>query len=146
MATLSNMSQPATQRAKDSHFGAFSYPCDEKHEQKAPVELNTDPQRMRLGAIHLNALWEILEYQRNGDDDLLVETPLGMHLFSIMPWIRDPEFVRTLRTAIHSEASSLHFDFKVSTNTTEREIHVNVLALGDTTAWLFVSDVSLPPL
>jgi hypothetical protein len=101
---------------------------------------------MPLGAIHLNASWEILEYQRTGEDDFLLETPLGMHLFSVMPWIRDPEFVSSLRVAIHSEASSSHFDFKVPANAAEREIHVNVLALGDTTAWLFISDVSLPPL
>src|SRR5579864_6051030 len=89
--TLSIMGQPATQRAKDSQYGPFGYPCEEPREQKASVELSINLiQRMPLGAIHLNESWEILEYQRISEDDFLVETPLGMHLFSVIPWIRDP--------------------------------------------------------
>lgn len=141
------MGQPATQRAKDSQFGPLSYRCHEPSGQMASGELSISRlQRMPLGALHLNESWEILEYQRISEDDFFVEMPLGMHLFSVVPWIRDPEFVSALRVAIHSEASSSHFDFKVPANATEREIHVNVLALGDATAWLFISDVSLPPL
>ena len=101
---------------------------------------------MPLGVIHLSETWEVIEYRREGDDSVLQETPLGRHLFSVAPWTRNAEFVKTLKSAIEAGVSNAHFDFKVLEDMAEHAIHVNIFALGDMTTWLFISDKSLPPL
>lgn len=103
------------------------------------------PLQLPLGAIHLDESWQVFEYRRRGEEDL-PDAPLGKHLFAVAPWIRNPSFVHTLSAALRSGIANAHFDFKVSTNNAERTIHVNIFTLGDMTAWLFISDKSLPPL
>lgn len=108
-------------------------------------------QQIPLGILHVNREWKVLEYrdryeeyrERYEEEDLPPVDPLGKNLFAIAPWIRHPRFVETLN---QSGIANSHFDFKVRVSVTsaERAIHVNVFMLGDTTAWLFISDQSLP--
>jgi hypothetical protein len=101
-------------------------------------------QHIPLGILHVNSEWKILEY-RDCDEQGLPETSVsGKHLFAVAPWIRHPDFVQTLNSAIRSGVANSHFDFNVSMKTMERAIHINIIVLGDTTAWLFISDKNLP--
>jgi len=115
---------------------------------EADIELSSYRlQRIPLGILHLNSDWRVLEYRDpEGDNGTPPSGALGKHLFSLAPWIRHPGFVQTLKTAIRSGTGNSHFDFKISVKSAERMIHVNIFALGDATAWLFISDNSLPPL
>lgn len=101
-------------------------------------------QHIPLGILHVNSEWKVLEYRDYDDQDLPVPSALGKHLFSIVPWIRHPDFVQTLNATIRSGVANSHFDFQVSMKSMERTIHINIIVLGDTTAWLFISDKSLP--
>ena len=112
-------------------------------------------QQIPLGILHVNQEWKVLEYRDRydqyrdryeEDDDVPPVNALGKHLFAIAPWIGDPEFVETFNATIQSGIANSHFDFKVrpSLQSAERTIHINVFVLGDTTAWLFISDQSLP--
>ena len=112
-------------------------------------------QQIPLGILHVNREWKVLEYRDSyeqyrdrceQDDDLPPVNALGKHLFAVAPWIGDPEFVETFNATFQCGIANSHFDFKVraSLESAERAIHVNVFVLGDTTAWLFISDQSLP--
>jgi hypothetical protein len=141
------MSKPATQRKRIAPAPSSQrmpiWGCDK--EAKAEVG-SFRLLEMPLGAIHLNKAWLILEYRCENDGALLSEATLGKHLFAVAPWIKNPSFVETLDFAIHSGVSNFHFDFKVSVKAAERTIHVNTFTLGDMTAWLFISDKTLPSL
>jgi len=140
------MSKPATQRKRISPEAVTPRMPIWNHEEHATVEVSTcSLLQIPLGAIHLNQAWRIVEY-RSGSDELSVpKTALGKHLFSVVPWIRNRNFLATLKSAMRSGISNSHFDFTVCANTAERTIHVNIFALGDMTTWLFISDSSLPP-
>ena len=108
-----------------------------------------------LGILHVNRDWKILEYRDRyeqyrdrfeEEDDLPPVNALGKNLFAIAPWIGDPQFLETFDATVQCGIANSHFDFKVrlSRKSAERAIHVNVFVLGDTTAWLFISDQSLP--
>ncbi len=152
------MSAPATRRKR---VAQLELPVHEpslvrRDPSTADVEMNAcRPQQIPLGILHVNREWKVLEYRDRyehyrdryeEEDDLPPVNALGKHLFSIAPWIRHPDFVDTLNTAIQSGIGNSHFDFKVrvSMKSAERAIHINVFVLGDTTAWLFISDKSLP--
>jgi hypothetical protein len=140
------MSKPATQLQRVALSPVSECVGIWRSEKSASVEVSSYRLlQLPLGAFRVNQAWHILEYRR-GSEEGLPETPLGKHLFSVAPWTMNPSFVDTLSDALRSGISNSHFDFKVSANTAERVIHVNIFALGDTTAWLFISDKSLPPL
>jgi hypothetical protein len=152
------MSAPATRRKRVGQLElAVSEPSLARKDQSTVgVEVGgCRLQQIPLGILHVNREWKVLEYRDRyeqyrdryeQDDDLPPVNALGKHLFSVAPWIRHPHFVETLTTAIQAGIANSHFDFKVrvSVKSAERAIHVNVFVLGDTTAWLFISDKSLP--
>jgi hypothetical protein len=154
---ISLMSAPATRRKRIGQLElSVSEPRLARTESTTAVEgAGCRRQQIPLGILHVNREWKVLEYRDRyeeyrdhceQDDDLPPVNALGKHLFSIAPWIRHPDFIRTITTAIRAGIANSHFDFKVrlSVKSAERAIHVNVFMLGDTTAWLFISDKSLP--
>lgn len=151
------MSAPATRRKRIAQL-EISLP-EPRFVQSNPgtsgMELSSSSrQQIPLGILHVNQDWKILEYRdryeeyrdRFEDDDLPPVSALGKNLFAIAPWIGDPDFLETFDATVQSGIANSHFDFKVrlSTRSAERAIHINVFVLGDTTAWLFISDQSLP--
>ena len=142
-----SMSKPATQRKRIAPAPSPQpmpiWSCD----KEATAQISSFRLlEMPLGAIHLDQAWQILEYRRDKDAALLSEATQGKHLFAVAPWIKNSSFVKSLNHAIRSGVSNFHFDFKVSVKTAERTIHVNTFTLGDMTAWLFISDKTLPSL
>src|SRR5215472_12031154 len=131
------MSSPATCRKRIAESGlpvsGRAIACNDD------IELRSYRwQQIPLGILHVNSEWEILEYRDRdelSDDSFFTNAP-GKHLFSIAPWIRQPDFVASINEAIHSGAATSHFDFKVSVKSAEHDIHVNIFTLGDTTVWL----------
>jgi hypothetical protein len=152
------MSAPATRRKRGAQFEVrVPEPgLVRKDPSTVAVEMNgCRPQQIPLGILHVNREWKVLEYRDRyeqyrdryeEEDDLPPVNALGKHLFSVAPWIRHPDFVETLDTALQSGIANSHFDFKIraSVKSAERAIHINIFVLGDTTAWLFISDNSLP--
>ncbi|HEY6308783.1 MAG TPA: hypothetical protein VI488_20270 [Candidatus Angelobacter sp.] len=98
-----------------------------------------------LGAVHVDASGIVLEHRVAEAGDIAGETRpiVGRHVGSIAPWATDPAFISALKSAIQSTKVSCHFDFKSSTATIERMIHVNILSVGDKTVWVFISDKTL---
>lgn len=72
-----------------------------------------------------------------------MQSVVGRQVRSIAPWASEPAFVSALKAAIDSAKVSFHLDFKISAACIERLIHVNILAVGDKTAWIFISDKTL---
>ena len=152
------MSAPATRRKRVAQLELSVRESAFVRRDQSTAEVETNawrPQQIPLGILHVNREWKVLEYRDRyeqyrdryeEEDDLPPVNALGKHLFSIAPWIRHPDFVETLNTAIQSGIANSHFDFKVraSVKSAERAIHINIFVLGDTTAWLFISDKSLP--
>jgi hypothetical protein len=104
-----------------------------------------DLKRIPFGAIHVNQDGEVLERRSGPDRVLLREDYPRPHLFSLAHWLSDPVFVDELDTAIRSNSANVHFDFTIGAYDAVRTVHVNILAFGDTTAWLFLSDRTLWP-
>lgn len=141
------MSAPATRRKRVAQFELAVPERGPVRTDEGTADVEVSGYRLQhipLGILHVNSEWKVLEYRDNDEQGLPVTSALGKHLFSLAPWIRHPDFVQTLNAAIHSGVANSHFDFNVSMKSTERAIHVNIMVLGDTTAWLFISDKSLP--
>ena len=87
----------------------------------------------------------ILEH-RQTDSRVSVPVPriVGEQFIAVAPWAADSAFLSALKSAIDRGNSSFHFDFKESLEAVERSIHVNILASGHRTAWIFISDKTLP--
>lgn len=98
-----------------------------------------------FGAIHVDASGLVLEHRQA---DARVSFPsariVGRQFIAIAPWAAGPAFLSALKSAIERSNSSFHFDFKESAEAVERAIHVNILASGDGTAWIFITDKTLP--
>ena len=152
------MSAPATRRKRVTQLDlTVSEPRFVRNNQRT-VGLEVDEcgqPKIPLGILHVNREWKVIEYRDRyeeyrdrfeDDDEVPPINAIGKNLFAIAPWIGHPEFVETLTMAIRSGTATSHFDFKVrvSLKSAERAIHVNAFVLGDTTAWLFISDQSLP--
>jgi hypothetical protein len=98
-----------------------------------------------FGALHVDASGVVLEHRPAEAGEPLAPARLivGRPLRSVAPWASEPAFLAALQSAINSSTVSFHFDFKISATSIERVIHVNILAVGDKTAWIFVSDTAL---
>ena len=98
-----------------------------------------------FGAVHVDASGMILEHRQT---DARVSFPatgiVGQQFIAVAPWGADSSFLSALKSAIERGNSSFHFDFKESSEAVERSIHVNILASGHRTAWIFISDKTLP--
>lgn len=111
-----------------------------------PDEQPTQTVPIFVGVYRLDAEGTVLEFRPDGCDQEEIKAFSGLDFFSIAPWTKDPSFTTLFKASIHSALSNFHFDFKVAFRTMERHIHVNIMGLGDRTAWLFVSDKTLPQL
>jgi hypothetical protein len=110
------------------------------------VQLDTtEISRIPFGIIHLNSAWEIVEFQRRTKHDLCREIPPAGGLKSLAGWMLHPSFVAVVDSAMHAKSASLHFDFTILAREFEGNVHVNILAFGDSSAWLFISDRPLDP-
>ncbi len=98
-----------------------------------------------FGAIRVDASGTVLEHRLPDVGDVLAPArPLvGQHIRSIAPWAKEPAFLSAMQAAIDSARASFHLDFKTPAKPIERLIHVNILAVGDKTAWIFISDKTL---
>jgi hypothetical protein len=98
-----------------------------------------------FGAVHVDAAGIVLEHRQA---DARVSFPaariVGRQFIAVAPWAAEPAFLSALKSAIDRSNSSFHFDFKESSDAVERSIHINILASGDHTAWIFISDKTLP--
>lgn len=98
-----------------------------------------------FGALHVDASGVVLEHHPAEAAETHAPTRpiVGRQISSLAPWASEPAFLSALKSAVHSSKVSFHFDFKTSAASIERFIHVNILAAGDKTAWIFVSDTTL---
>jgi hypothetical protein len=97
-----------------------------------------------LGAIHVDARGTVLEHrQPEAQEWSPARSVVGQQIRSIAPWASQPNFLTALESAIESSRLSFHLDFKTAPKPLEREIHVNILAVGDRTVWIFISDKTL---
>jgi hypothetical protein len=87
----------------------------------------------------------VLEHRRLEASEPPVEMPsiVGRQIESLASWASEPAFVSALKSAVASARVSFHFDFRVAASARERMIHVNILAVGDKTAWIFIADKTL---
>jgi hypothetical protein len=100
-----------------------------------------------FGAIHVDAAGIVLEHRpREIGDTADSQQLIGRQIGSIAPWASTPSLLAGLRSAIESKKVNVHFDFRTLANSAERIIHVNILAAGDQTAWIFISDKTIPML
>jgi hypothetical protein len=100
-----------------------------------------------FGAIHVDAAGIVLEHRpKEVGDAAQAQQIIGRQIASIAPWASTPSLLAGLRSAIDSTRVNFHFDFKTLANSAERIIHVNILAAGDQTAWIFISDKTIPML
>lgn len=100
-----------------------------------------------FGAIHVDAAGIVLEHRpKEISDAAHAQQIIGRQIASIAPWASTPSLLVGLRSAIDSKKVNVHFDFKTLANSAERIIHVNILAAGDQTAWIFISDKTIPML
>jgi hypothetical protein len=99
-----------------------------------------------FGAIHVDAAGIVLEHRPKEVGDAAHGQIIGRQIASIAPWASTPSLLAGLRSAIDSTRVNFHFDFKTLANSAERIIHVNILAAGDHTAWIFISDKTIPML
>jgi len=105
----------------------------------SPIDLQLIP----LGAFHVNRSMEILEWGSLTRSEVALRGCSNSELLILPKCMRHREFLDMLSSAMHSGSSSLHVDFRMSGPEAERAIHVHILAVGDTTAWLFISDRTL---
>jgi hypothetical protein len=98
-----------------------------------------------FGALRVDASGVVLEHRpaEAGEPPIRMPLIVGRPVRSIAPWAGEPAFLAALQSAIHSSKVSFHFDFEICAASIERVIHVNILAVGDKTAWIFVSDKTL---
>jgi hypothetical protein len=98
-----------------------------------------------FGALHVDASGVVLEHRpaEAGEPHAPTRPVVGRQISSVASWASEPAFLAALKSAVHSSKVSFHFDFKTSATSIERVIHVNILAAGDKTAWIFVSDKTL---
>lgn len=102
-------------------------------------------QETPFGAIRVDASEIVLEHRLPEGGDFAVQTRsiVGQQIRSIAPWTSEPAFLSALQSAINSTRASFHLDFKTPAKPVERVIHVNILAVGDKTVWVFISDKTL---
>ncbi len=102
-------------------------------------------QNTPFGAIHVDASGIVLEHRLvdAGEFPAPPRSIVGRNVKSIAPWAGEPAFVSALKAAIDNMKASFHFDFKTAAAPVERVVHVNLLAVGDKTAWIFISDKTL---
>lgn len=134
-----------------------SGPSPRSEERHLPREAkgtgsNENPERAALsltgetpfGAIHVDASGIVVEHRPVKTHALTgTASIVGRPVSSIAPWASGPAFLSALKSAIESTKVSFHFDFTKTANCVERAIHVNILAAGDQSAWIFVSDKTL---
>lgn len=117
----------------------------ESHEKCGKDRCVTKTVDIPFGAIHVDAAGIVLECRQA---DARVSFPaariVGLQFIAVAPWAARPAFLSALKSAIDRSNSSFHFDFKESSDAVERSVHVNILASGDQTAWIFISDKTLP--
>jgi hypothetical protein len=100
-----------------------------------------------FGAIHVDAAGIVLEHRpKETGDAAHTQQIMGRQIASIAPWASTPSLLAGLQSAIDSTRVNFHFDFKTLANSAERIIHVNILGAGDQTAWIFISDKTIPML
>lgn len=102
-------------------------------------------QETPFGAIRVDASGTVLEHRLPEAGDFLAQARpiVGQQIRSIAPWAKEPAFLSAMQAAIDSARVSFHLDFKTPAKPIERVIHVNILAVGDKTAWIFISDKTL---
>jgi len=112
---------------------------------KDPVQSAPAHNQIPFGAIHVDASGTILEH-RQTDARFSFTAPriVGQQFIAVAPWAAHSRFLAALKSAIERGDSSFHFDFKESSEAVERSIHINILASGRRTAWIFISDKTLP--
>lgn len=133
------MSSPAVARKRYSWQDAASAdlePCQQPR-QSVPI---------LVGAFRVDAQGTVLEFRPDECEQAEMKVFSGLDFFAIAPWTKNPSFIELFKASIQSAVSNFHFDFTVMFRTMERHIHVNIMALGDRTAWFFVSDKTLPQL
>src|SRR5215472_9345491 len=140
MHPCSARSSPEKDKRRLSGFVRESHESCNKPGQSAPAT-NEIP----FGAVHVDASGMILEH-RQTDPRVSVPAPriVGQQFIAIAPWAAGPTFLFALKSAIDRSNSSFHFDFRESSEAGERSIHINILASGHRTAWIFISDKTLP--
>lgn len=155
------MSQFASQPKRHFSSGSSLTPKEERPRQNLAREprkekragprdnsdhLSASPMNeIPFGAIHVDASGIVLEHRpAEAGDSARAHPIVGRQVSSIAPWAGEPAFASGLESAIDSTKVSFHFDFKTSANSLERAVHVNILAAGDKTVWIFVSDKTLP--
>jgi hypothetical protein len=152
------MSRSASQQSQRSSSFVVGGPEEENTLPRGPRRLRKgnrpDPRgRSRpgivretpFGALHVNASGVVLEHRpaEAGEPHASTRPIVGRQISSVAPWASEPAFLAALKSATHSSKVSFHFDFAISGTSIERVIHVNILATGDETAWIFVSDKTL---
>src|SRR5215469_10304857 len=133
------MSHSASQKVVDRNDPAI------RHEE-CSIAMPASPRDLQLiplGAFHVNRSMEILEWGNLARNEFALRGCSRSELLILPKCMRHREFLDMLSSAMHSGSSSLHVDFKMSGPEAERAIHVHILAFGDTTAWLFISDRTL---
>jgi hypothetical protein len=117
----------------------------ESHDCNTAGQSSPAHSQIPFGAIHVDASGTILEHRQT---DARVSFPgahiVGQQFVSVVPWAANSRFLSALKSAVDRGDSSFHFDFKASSEAVERSIHVNILASGRRTAWIFISDKTLP--
>ena len=117
----------------------------ESHDCNKAVQSSPSHNQIPFGAIHVDASGTILEHRQT---DARVSFPaariVGQQFVAVVPWAANARFLSALKSAIERGDSTFHFDFKESSEAVERSIHVNILASGRRTAWIFISDKTLP--
>jgi photoactive yellow protein len=130
--------------ARPSSDGKDRRPRASGHTREPHESQSAPSNQIPFGAIHVDASGVILEYRQT---DARVPFPaarlLGQQFIAIAPWAANSAFLSALKSAIDCGNSSFHFDFKQSFQAVERSIHVNILASGRRTAWIFISDKTL---
>jgi hypothetical protein len=134
------MSQPAVKRAVCS-------PLPSAPQQEQTFSLRADDLdlcEISPGVFRVNKALEVLEYKERN----LPKLPGGPRLLRMPPplprWMKRSGFIHVLFSAIQADYANVHVDFELFAEQRERTIHVNILAFGDRTAWLFISDRTLP--
>jgi len=131
-------------------------PTPDPKDERLPSRLAREPHERRgkpddiaheipFGAIHVDASGIVLEHrQAHARASFPAARIVGRQFVAIAPWAADSAFLAALKAAIDRSNSSFHFDFKESSDAVERSIHVNILASGNRTAWVFITDKTLP--
>jgi hypothetical protein len=151
------MSESSSRKEEHQSIESSVSPEKERVLQRAPrYEKNGPPESSvqvsgssldgtLFGAIHVDASGIVLEHRTLEGNETRTEAQsfVGREIGAIAFWAGEPAFVSALKSAIDSAKVSFHIDFKTSAASRERMIHVNILAVGDKTAWIFVSDKTL---